>query len=55
MVVLSPEQRKTLLLKEVEGLKYEEIAEQEGCSVGTIKSRVFRARQILMPLLQEWL
>ena len=52
---LSPDQRETFLLKEVQGLKYEEIAEREGCSVGTIKSRIFRARQVLMGELQEWM
>ena len=50
---LSPEQRETFLKKEMQGLKYEEIAEQEGCSVGTIKSRIFRARQLLMADLQD--
>ena len=55
MKKLSADQRETFLLKEVEGLKYEEIAEREGCSVGTIKSRIFRARQVLMAELQEWM
>lgn len=48
---LSPEQRETILLREVEGLKYDEIAERMDCSTGTVMSRLFYARKNL----QEWL
>ena len=41
------EQRTALVLREVEGLKYEEIAFSLGLPVGTIKSRLTRARQAL--------
>ena len=41
---LTPEYRTALVLKEIEGLKYEEIAEQVGCPLGTVRSRIHRAR-----------
>lgn len=41
------EQRTALVLREVEGLKYEEIAFSLGLPVGTVKSRLTRARQTL--------
>lgn len=44
---LPPAQKRVLLLAQVEGLPYRQIAEIEGTSVGTIKSRVSRAREFL--------
>ena len=41
------EQRTALVLREVQGLKYEEIAFSLGLPVGTVKSRLTRARQAL--------
>ncbi|MAG92518.1 MAG: RNA polymerase subunit sigma [Planctomycetaceae bacterium] len=41
---LAEEYRTVLILKEMEGLKYEEIAEIVGCPIGTIRSRIHRAR-----------
>ena len=41
---LSPGQREVLLLNCASGLSYEEIAEAIGCSVRTVKSRLWRAR-----------
>lgn len=49
---LSTEHRETILLREVEGLKYEEIAERMDCSVGTVMSRLFYARRKLQELLR---
>jgi RNA polymerase sigma-70 factor (ECF subfamily) len=46
-------QRKALILVGAEGFSYEEAAKICGCAVGTIKSRVFRARHRLVALLQE--
>lgn len=50
---LSPEHRAVLVLKELEGQKYEEIAEVLDVPVGTIRSRLHRARLELRELLQE--
>jgi RNA polymerase sigma-70 factor (ECF subfamily) len=41
---LPEEFRTVLILKEMEDLKYEEIAEMVGCPVGTVRSRIHRAR-----------
>lgn len=41
---LPEDQRTSLVLRELEGLSYEEIAEQMHCPVGTVRSRIHRAR-----------
>jgi RNA polymerase sigma-70 factor (ECF subfamily) len=48
---LSHEHREVLVLKDIEGLKYEEIAEILGVPIGTIRSRLHRARLELRDLL----
>lgn len=53
-----PEELKTAItLREVDGLSYEEIAEKMNCPIGTVRSRIFRARdaidQKLRPLLSD--
>jgi RNA polymerase sigma-70 factor (ECF subfamily) len=50
---LSEEHRTAILLKEVEGLKYHEIAEVMGSSIGTVMSRLFYARKKLQELLKD--
>lgn len=47
--------RTTIVLREIEGLSYEEIAEITGASLGTVKSRIARARQRLQSQLQPYL
>ena len=47
--------RNTIILREIEGLPYEEIAEMTGVSLGTVKSRIARARAKLQSLLQGYL
>ena len=42
---LPDELRTALMLREFEGLSYEEIAAVMGCPVGTVRSRIFRARE----------
>ncbi len=41
---LSEEFRSVIVLKEIEGMKYEEIADILDCPIGTVRSRIFRAR-----------
>jgi len=52
---LSDDLRQAITLREIEGLSYEEIAELMNCPIGTVRSRIFRAResiaQKLKPLL----
>ena len=43
-----PEELKTaIVLRELEGLSYEEIAETMNCPIGTVRSRIFRAREAI--------
>lgn len=39
--------RTAITLRELEGLSYEEIAEVMGCPIGTVRSRIFRAREAI--------
>jgi RNA polymerase sigma-70 factor (ECF subfamily) len=43
-----------LVLRDIEGLSYKEIADQLGTEVGTIKSRIFRARESLKLILEPY-
>ena len=53
MARLSEASRLALTLREVEGLSYQEMAEVLECPVGTILSRVHRARAELMKIVEE--
>ena len=44
---LPEELRVAINLREVDGLSYEEIAERMGCPIGTVRSRIFRARDAI--------
>jgi len=46
--------RETLVLSDVEGLSYQEIGKILGVPVGTVKSRLFRARQALQGKLYQY-
>ncbi|MFC7613966.1 sigma factor-like helix-turn-helix DNA-binding protein [Actinokineospora soli] len=47
---LAPERREALLLTQVLGLSYAEASEVCGCPIGTVRSRVARAREDLVGL-----
>ena len=44
---LSPHHREVIILRELQGFSYKEIAEALGIAPGTVESRLFRARQDL--------
>jgi RNA polymerase sigma-70 factor (ECF subfamily) len=57
MESLPEELRQAVTLREIEGLSYEEIAEVMNCPIGTVRSRIFRAREAISarikPLLEN--
>jgi RNA polymerase sigma-70 factor (ECF subfamily) len=57
MEALPEELRQAVTLREIEGLSYEEIAEAMNCPIGTVRSRIFRAREAISakvkPLLEN--
>lgn len=44
---LPEELRQAITLREIEGMSYEEIAEYMACPIGTVRSRIFRAREAI--------
>jgi RNA polymerase sigma-70 factor, ECF subfamily len=57
MEALPEELRQAITLREIEGLSYEEISEVMSCPIGTVRSRIFRAREAIServkPLLEN--
>ncbi|QYR52216.1 RNA polymerase sigma factor RpoE [Lysobacter soyae] len=51
---LPPELREAITLREVEGLSYDDIAKRMNCPVGTVRSRIFRARDAMDAALAPW-
>ena len=47
VLALSEDLRQAITLREIEGLSYEEIAEMMNCPIGTVRSRIFRAREAI--------
>jgi RNA polymerase sigma-70 factor (ECF subfamily) len=47
MEALPAELRQAVTLREIEGMSYEEIAEVMNCPIGTVRSRIFRAREAI--------
>ena len=54
-MLLSEDMRTSIMLREVEGLSYDEIATVMGCPIGTVRSRIFRARETIEKRLQPLL
>ena len=52
---LAEDQRRALLLREVDGLSYDEIADLMDCPPGTVRSRIFRAREAVAARLRPLL
>jgi RNA polymerase sigma-70 factor (ECF subfamily) len=52
---LPEELKNAIVLREIEGLSYEEIAEVMGCPIGTVRSRIFRAREAISERLKPLL
>ena len=52
---LPEEYRSVVLLADVEDFTMTEVADIMGCPVGTVKSRLFRARAILQDLLRDYI
>ncbi|MBE7501958.1 MAG: sigma-70 family RNA polymerase sigma factor [Verrucomicrobiales bacterium] len=52
---LSEEHRMVVTLHDIQGLRHEEIAAMMKCNVGTVRSRLFYARQQLQAYLSDWL
>ncbi|MES2475134.1 MAG: sigma-70 family RNA polymerase sigma factor [Verrucomicrobiota bacterium] len=50
---LSPDHREVVILKDVQGLSYKEIADAMACSLGTVMSRLYYARQKLQAMLKD--
>lgn len=50
---LPDELRTAITLREIEGMSYEEIAQAMDCPVGTVRSRIFRAREAIDKRIQE--
>ncbi|MYN13712.1 RNA polymerase sigma factor RpoE [Pusillimonas sp. TS35] len=44
---LPEELRTAIVLREIEGMSYEDIAQSMGCPIGTVRSRIFRAREAI--------
>ena len=53
LAALPEDLRETLVLRDIQGLEYREISAVLGIPIGTVESRIFRARQRLKPMLEE--
>ena len=53
MQALPEELRTAIVLREIEGMSYEDIAQTMGCPIGTVRSRIFRAREAIAAQLRS--
>lgn len=51
---LPKELREAFMLRELEGLSYDEISEKAGVPIGTVRSRIFRARQYIESKMEQF-
>jgi RNA polymerase sigma-70 factor, ECF subfamily len=54
LAALEPDYRLVVILADIEGMKYKDIAETLGCPIGTVMSRLFRARRQLEAVLAPY-
>lgn len=52
---LAPDYRAAIILRDINGLSYEEIATVQSCSIGTVKSRINRGRKQLQEIISQYL
>lgn len=52
---LTPQMREVIIMRELQGKSYEEIARQVDCPIGTVRSRIFRGRQEVAEKLRNYL
>jgi RNA polymerase sigma-70 factor (ECF subfamily) len=50
---LTPEHRAVIVMRELDGMDYQEIADAMECSIGTVMSRLFYARKKLQSMLKD--
>jgi RNA polymerase sigma-70 factor (ECF subfamily) len=50
---LTPEHRAVILMREIDGMEYQEIADALDCSIGTVMSRLFYARKKMQTMLRD--
>lgn len=55
ITTLPPELKTAITLRELEGMSYEEIAQTMECPIGTVRSRIFRARAAIDEVIQPYL
>jgi RNA polymerase sigma-70 factor (ECF subfamily) len=52
---LPEELRNAIVMREIDGMSYEDIAESMNCPIGTVRSRIFRAREAIATRLRPLL
>lgn len=52
---LAPLMKKAIMMRDVDGFSYEEIAQDMDCPIGTVRSRIFRGRQEIVDQMQKYM
>ena len=50
---LDTDTKSAFMLREIDGRSYEEIALIANCPIGTVRSRIFRARQLILEFMNQ--